>query len=152
MGAQYNKKKCARIAQRGPKWLQNVDLKIFWVQYRTLGIEQNSGHCIEISGHCIEIFGYCIELRALYRTLQALYRTPGIVQKSPGFVQNSLLFIEKKIWAKVWGQSLYMPQGKPSGRRNKFHQEYKILRCKVFLTESIYWAPIGLISEKKVFH
>ena len=88
MGAQYidyGRKNRAPIAIRGPKWLQNDDLKIFRVLYRTPGIVQNPGHCIEISGHCIELSGHCIELRHCIEIsghcieLRALYRTPGIV-------------------------------------------------------------------------
>ena len=40
MGAQYiaSVEKTAPIDLRGPKWLQNVDLKIFRALYRTPGI------------------------------------------------------------------------------------------------------------------
>ena len=60
MGAQYIdsvKKNRAPIALRGPKWLQNVDLKIF---YRNL-------------------WAFYRNFRAFYRKLPALYRTPGII-------------------------------------------------------------------------
>ena len=60
MGAKYidsRRKNRAPIALRGPKWLQNVDLKIFYRNLRA----------------------FYRTLRALYRNLRALYRTPGIV-------------------------------------------------------------------------
>ena len=31
-------------------------------------------------------------------------------------------------WVNLWGQSLYLPQEKPSDRRNKVQQECKILK------------------------
>ena len=87
------------IALRGPKWLQNIDLKIFWVLFRSPGFVQKARFFIEISGFCmespgfvyecgfcIEISGSCVEGRVLYGNLRDFIEL--LFYNTLGFSQN----------------------------------------------------------------
>ena len=119
-------------APSGPKWLQNIDLKIsgfcievrvlyrkLRVLYRISGFAQNSGFSIELRFFFDRTPGisqnsvFFIELRVLYRTpdffieLRVLYRTPGFLQKKMCCKNNQIDYEYIKSFVQIEVTYLY---------------------------------------------